>query len=406
MKPAKVCLIAKYFYPHDTRLAQQVDTLERYGVPCDLICGNNGTQEVVEKIGSVTIYRVFKLRAEKQSFFIYLLLTFTFLRKTILKLIALSIRNDYRVIVVHTLPEFLVFTTLINKLFGSTIILDGRDITVDLLASRWRRKGIAVVRMVAIFVEKLVTGMCDEIITASSGFKRSLVSRGVPEEKIKVMVNTADETIFRFDSGRTFTKIAEQARLIYHGTVSERFGLLVAVKAMKTICKEIPGSVLHIFGFFDPAYRKKIEEYIYGAKLEESVKLCKPLPLEEIQKQILTMDLGVVPYLSDTFMNLALSTKTFEYIAAGLPVTASRLKSSEELFDDSCIQYAESGNSDDLAEKIIRMCLDPEAREGKRNQAFAVFNKYYTSAAQSEMYVNMLAPYLGIESAALVHATR
>ena len=406
MKPAKVCLIAKYLYPFDTRLGQQVNTLKNCGIPCDVICGNNGLQENIEQIGSVTIHRIFKKPATKQSFLVYLFATSMFFASAFQKLISLSLRNDYKVIVVHTLPEFLVFITFLNKLFGSVIVLDGRDITVDLLTSRWHGKKIVFLKMIAVFLEKAITGYCDEIFTASSGFKRSLVSRGVPEKKIKVMVNTADETIFHFDRDREFKPVTEQARLIYHGTVSERFGLLVAVKAMKNICKQIPGSTLHIFGFFDPGYRKKIEDYIKQSKLNENVHLYDPMNLEEIYKQILTMDLGVVPYLSDNFMNLALSTKTFEYIAAGLPVAASRLKSSEELFDDSCIQYSESGNPEDLAEKITSLCLSPELRQAKRDRAYAMFDKYFTSASQNEMYVNLLASCMGIEDLALINATR
>lgn len=404
MRPVKVCIIAKYVYPLDTRLKQQVDALEDYNIACDIICGSKGNQPAVEHIEKVSIYRVFNKPENKQSFFLYLFETFKFIMNAFLKLISLSFSNDYKIIVVHTLPEFLVFTTLINKLFGSVIILDGRDITVDLLSSRWRGKGIAIVKMFASMLERVIMGFCNEIITASNGFKRSLVSRGIVENKIMVMVNTADERIFKFDTDRKFKAITENAQLIYHGTVSERFGLLVAVKSMKTICQKIPGSVLHIFGFFDPLYRKKIEEYTLEEKLVENIKLHDPLSLPAIYKHVLAMDMGVVPYLSDNFMNLALSTKTFEYIAAGLPVTASRLKSSEELFDDTCIHYAQPGNSDDLAEKVIEMCLSPELREDKRNKAYEVFNSNYTSITQNAMYVKMLAPYLGIEELVTVNA--
>lgn len=396
MRPVKVCIIAKYTYPQDTRLKQQVAALEKYAIPCDIICGRKENQSAEEHGDVISIYRVFKKPESKQSFVVYLFETFKFLAKAFFKLLSLSFSNNYKVIVVHTLPEFLVFTTIVHKLFGSSIILDGRDITVDLLSSRWRgKKGIAIVKMFATMLERIIMSLCNEIITASSGFKRSLVSRGIDENKITVMVNTADEGIFKFDSDRKFNAITKKAQLIYHGTVSERFGLLMAVKAMKIICQKIPDSVLHIFGFFDPQYRKKIEEYVSEEKLEENVKLHNPLNLPEIYEHVLTMDLGVVPYLSDNFMNLALSTKTFEYIAAGLPVTASRLKPSEELFNDSCIQYAQPGNVNDLAQKVIDMCLEPEMREAKRNQAYDVFVKNFTSVAQNSIYIKMISSYLG-----------
>lgn len=396
MKPVKVCIIAKYLYPYDTRLSQQIDALEQYNIACDVICGTNGKQLSVERQKNMTVYRVFKKPETKQSFVIYLFETFKFLMSAFLKLLSLSMKNKYKVIVVHTLPEFLVFTTLINKLFGSAIILDGRDITVDLLSSRWRGKGIAFVKMFATVLERVIMGFCDEIITASNGFKRSLVRRGVECNKITVMENTADEKIFKFDTNREFSVLNENAQFIYHGTVSERFGLLVAVKAMDRVCKKIPGSVLHIFGFYDQMYKKKIIDYINEKKLQENVLLHDPLGLADIYKKVLNMDMGIVPYFSDNFMNIALSTKTFEYIAAGLPVTASRLKSSEELFDDSCIEYAISGDPEDFAEKIINMCQNPQLRETKRNNAHDIFVRKFTSVAQNELYFKMIAPYLGI----------
>jgi glycosyltransferase involved in cell wall biosynthesis len=395
MRPVKICIIAKYLYPYDTRLNQQVDALEDYNIACDIICGSNGKQDAEEHIKNVSIYRVSKKPANKQSFLVYLFDTFKFLLNTFLKLITLSFANNYKVIVVHTLPEFIVFTTLFNKLFGSVIILDGRDITVDLLASRWRGNRIFFVKLLATMLERVIMGFCDEIITASNGFKRSLVSRGVEDSKITVIVNTADEKIFKYDTNRKFITITEKAQLIYHGTVSERFGLLVAVKAMKSICQKIPGSVLHIFGFFDPAYRNRIEQFISEADLAKNVLLYAPLSLPEIYRHMMTMDMGVVPYLSDDFMNKALSTKTFEYIAAGLPVTASRLKSAEELFNDTCIEYAEPGNYEDLAQKIINMCLNPQLREAKRNKAHEVFTRNFTSSAQNQIFVKMITPYLG-----------
>lgn len=172
----------------------------------------------------------------------------------------------------------------------------------------------------------------------------------------------------------------------------------MAIKSMSCVINKIPDSTLHIFGSFEPVYLRKIEECIKIEKLDNSVKLFNRIPLEDIYKEILTMDLGVVPYLCDNFMNLALSTKTFEYIAAGLPVIASRLQSTEELFDDSCIQYFEPGDINDLAEKIIYLCNNPYVREKKRELAFKLFNQKYTSVSQNRILINIISNYLEIMS--------
>lgn len=374
------------------------------GIPCDIICGTNGKQKPVEEVQLATVHRVFKKPDNQVSFFVYLLSTFKFFLTALTKLISLSRRNDYKVIVVHTLPEFLAFVTLFNKLTGSRVILDGRDITVDLLSSRWKGKNVFLLKAIAQSVEKCITMFCDEVITASNGFRRSLISRNVSPKKISVLVNTADEKIFRYMSHRTFTPITENAKFIYHGTVSDRFGVLIAVKAMNLICKEIPNSSLHIYGFYDPGYRKKIEQYISDVKLEKNVHLNEVVPLEQIYSQILSMDLGIVPYLSDNFMNIALSTKMFEYIASGLPVVASRLNSGRELFDDSCVHYSDPGCAEDLAAKVLEMCKNPELRSEKREQGYKIFSSNFTSELQSKSYIKMISSHLGIEDLVLINA--
>lgn len=397
MKSTKVCIIAKYLYPFDTRLCQQVETLEEQGIPCDVICCYTKGQLKTEHRQYTTIHRVAEKSITQGSFLSYLGATFKFISATFFKLFSLSFVNAYKTIVIHTLPEFLVFVATINKFFGSKIILDGRDLTVDLLDSRWSSKKVFLIKLIAKFLEKTIVKFCDQVITASNGFRRSLIRRGVNGNKVSVLINTADISIFKYNENRTFSSITNDARFIYHGTVSERFGIFIAIKAMEMVRKTIPGSVLNIHGWYDLGYRRKMEQYIKDKHIEEAVIFGEPLPLPEIYKLILTTDIGIVPYLSDNFMNIALSTKSFEYIASGLPVVASRLKSAEELFSDECIQYSEPGDPKSLADNIITMCLDPNMRALKRSNAYTVFTQNYTSIIQNRNYLKIIASSLGIE---------
>jgi glycosyltransferase involved in cell wall biosynthesis len=393
MEKNRVCIISKYAYPNDTRLSQQVKVLKKYNVPCDVICNKESGQNTVEYENDIGIYRVRGIASVKQTFFNYLKDVFLFIIAVVIKLRVLSLKNPYKIIIVHTLPEFIVFATFFHKLSGSVIVLDGRDVTVDLIESRWPGTH-TFLKYISIILEKLVVVFCDEIITASNGFKRSLVTRGAPKEKITVMMNTADETIFNIIENPKNDIINENARLIYHGTVSERFGIITAVEAMCIICNYIPFSEFHIYGWYDPEYRKKIEEKVVKNRISGNVFLHGIVSLQEIYQQILTMDMGIVPYLNDHFMNIALSTKMFEYIASGLPVVASRLRSTEELFDDTCINYFEAGDPKDLAEKVLEVCTNPIMRQSKRLCAYELFKGKFTSEIQHAKYINILNSYM------------
>ena len=68
MKQTKICIIAKYNYPFDTRLVQQVRALMEHGIPCDIICGLNSSQKAFEKLNTINIYRVLQKPQSQVSF--------------------------------------------------------------------------------------------------------------------------------------------------------------------------------------------------------------------------------------------------------------------------------------------------------------------------------------------------
>lgn len=392
MKPATVFIIAKYSFPNDTRLFQQVRALVRDDIPGVVLCLREKGQPLEEQCGSVVIVRLMKKRP-KEGFIEYLRSTGMFGIRAFLSLCSRATRCDCRVVVVHTLPEFLVFIGLLHKIMGAALILDGRDLSYDLLSSRWHGGFIKPVHFVARIVERLCTAVCDHVITASNGFKRSLVERGTPAFKITVLANTADASIFRFDGARRFDRIEKNARLLYHGTVSERFGILIAVEAMAQVVRAVPGSTLRIHGTYDPRYRQLLETRITELGMRDAVLLYEVQPLETIAMIINETDLGVVPYMSDRFMNLALSTKMFEYVASGLPVVASRLASSEELFGEDCLFYTAPGDPRILAEVIVRALRSPVEREQRRIKAHAAFQAFSGDVVAQE-YLYLIKSHL------------
>jgi len=81
---------------------------------------------------------------------------------------------------------------------------------------------------------------------------------------------------------------------------------------------------------------------------------------EELAKVMATSDFGIVPKREGMFSSEAFSTKIFEFMAAGLPVIASRTKIDEYYFDDSMIMFFEPESPEDLARCIIELYQNPE----------------------------------------------
>jgi len=287
----------------------------------------------------------------------------------------LSLKKRYKLIQAHNMPDYLIFIGIIHKIIGVPLILDLHDLTVELFETKWGR-GKRILNSLVKFVEKISCGFANEIITTSTGFKERLVKRGISDNKITLVLNSADHYIFTFNPQREFHKIQKDLRLLYHGTVTKRFGLTTVIEAVAQLQDTIPETTLEIYGKYDDSYREELHEKINSLGINDHIIMGGYLSLEEISLKIKHSHIGIVPYLSDPFMNLALSTKTFEYVAMGLPVIASRLPSLTSIFDDKCINYFEPGNAEELSKSILEFCLNPELRNDYVHRALKAYKDF------------------------------
>lgn len=386
--------IGRASYSTDTRIRQQCFALVENNIKVVLFCSGEYNEEERYITDNFLVVPIAKCKNKKDSFFTYLIKTITFGVESSLRLWKLKKRENVSVVIVHTLPEWLVFFVAWVKLFSCKLVIDVRDVTVELIESRWDTILIKPVKFFAIVVERLSLSLCDKIFTANDGFKRELIKRNGDKKEITVLLNTAETSVFKPDPNREFADISDNLRLIYHGTVAPRFGVLYLIEAIPIICKVFPGTEIVIYGYYDPNYKKIIEKKITSYKIASNVKLNSTVPLEEINEIIKRVHIGVVPYRNDYFMNLALSTKLFEYVAAGLPVVATRLRSTEELFDDSCIHYAKPEDPGDLANKIIELASNSLLRKQKSEAAFKKFTDEYSDVIMNKRFIENIKNFI------------
>ncbi|MQY78711.1 MAG: glycosyltransferase, partial [Bacteroidetes bacterium] len=308
-----VAMIVLSFYPADPRVRREAETLERQGISVDVICMRGPDEKKVEEIGRIKVYRVIK-GSNKENMVKYLLLSTKFMIISFAVLCYLSFKKRYKLIQAHNMPDYLIFTGIIHKIIGVPLILDLHDLTVELFETKWGRHK-RILNSLVKFAEKISCGFANEIITTSTGFKERLIERGITANKITLVLNSADHYIFKFNPQREFHKIQKDLRLLYHGTVTKRFGLTTVIEAVAQLQDTIPETTLEIYGKYDDSYREELYEKINSLGINDHIILGGYLSLEEISLKIEHSHIGIVPYLSDPFMNLALSTKTFEYVA-------------------------------------------------------------------------------------------
>jgi len=384
----RVAMVVLSHYPHDPRVRREAEALERHGFAVDVFCIRGEKEEPVEQRGNVTAYRITRLR-EKESILPYLWFSLIFLVQSFWALQRHSARTPYQLIQFHNMPDYLVWAGLWQKIRGVPILLDLHDLMVELYASKWGKRSSALLLPLVRLVEKLSQRLANRLITTSVGFQNCLLQRGVPKEKITLVLNSADHHIFQ-RTPREFQQFDRKVRLLYHGTVAHRFGIHVAIQAFALIHKQLPESTFHIYGLrFPTEYTRELERIVEEHGLKGHVFLEYYVPLGTIAQVIANSDMGIVPYLSDSFMDIALSTKSFEYVAMGAPVVASRLPSITAIFDDESVTYFEAGNPSDLANQVLTLCANPERQKSQAENALRTYADIAWPTME-ERYVNLV----------------
>jgi glycosyltransferase involved in cell wall biosynthesis len=363
------CMVVHAYYPiAETRVQREAEVLLEAGYAVDVICLRDQDEPSRERYRGVEIHRL-PVRLSKNSLAGQLLSYLHFLLLATVRLTKLHRRHRCTTVQVHNLPDFLVFCAIVPKLQRVPIVLDLHDLMPEFFAGRFgpdRRRWLA--RLVR-WQERLACRFADHVITVSDHWRRTLIQRGgVPEDKCSVVMNVADERIFvarpKPMSG------SPRWHLIYHGTVTDRYGLDLALRAVGLLKEEIPEIQLTILGRGD--HVPSLVELSRELNLEGHVELRDEfIVADELPEILAGADLGVVPYRDDIFTDGLLPTKLMEYAVMGIPCVAARTTAIEAYFKDTMVEFFTPGDADDLARCIRELRQDPErlarlAQNGER----------------------------------------
>jgi glycosyltransferase involved in cell wall biosynthesis len=146
---------------------------------------------------------------------------------------------------------------------------------------------------------------------------------------------------------------------MYHGSLVERNGLELAIKAFARVRSTIPNAEMRIYGSRNP-FLDRMMQMVKAQGMEGSVHYLGPKPLEKIVEAIEESDVGVIPNLRNIFTELNTPTRIFEYLALGKPVITPNAPGITDYFDEESLVFFELGDDADLARKIEFVFNRPE----------------------------------------------
>lgn len=383
------CMVVHHIYPlAEPRVEREAQAVLHHGYEVDVICLQERGEPAVDVAEGVNVYRLPVRRVKGRGAAAQMVEYLAFFVLAFFKLTQLHVRRHYGVVQLHNLPDFLVFAALWPKLTGARVILDIHDVMPEFYAVRFKRSMNSLLVRPVLWEEKLSCRFADHVITVTDRWRQALIRRGVPAEKVSVVMNLADERIFNPQAtAESRPRDRNTFKMIYHGSITKRYGLDLAVQAVDQVRRQIPGIHLTIVGRGE--YRPALMQRVEDLNLQDHVQFLDTLPIAALPQLICQADIGITPYRRDIFTDGCLPTKLMEYMALGMTAIAARTPVITDYFDDTLVEFFTPEDVGDLVEHIHALHNNP-MRLNELAANTARFNQQYNWASQAARYTELV----------------
>ncbi len=213
---------------------------------------------------------------------------------------------------------------MVKKFNKKPIVYNLQDIFPDSLVGTGLAKKGGLLWKIGRVIENFTYRNADKIVVISEDFKRNIMEKGVPEEKIEVIYNWVDEQAV-VDIPREKNILFERYRLdknAFYVTYCGNIGLTQNMDMLLEIAEELKEKKdLKFVLVGEGAYLKQVER-IKAEKSLENVILLPFQPYEEISHVFSLGDVGIVISKPGVGEN-SVPSKTWSIMSASRPVLAS-----------------------------------------------------------------------------------
>lgn len=353
----RICIVRHFYYPLDPRVRREVEALKEQGHEVDIICLRGASEALREEINGVRVYRL-PLFRYRGSFLRYLLAYSAFFLLASALLLLLHLRRRYRVIQVNTMPDFIVFVTLLPRLMGARVLLDMHEAMPELYRTMYKVDDHWLIRALE-RVEQISIRYADHVTTVTEPMKQTFIRRGADPAKITVVPNAPDRRLLNPDLYPPCLE-KDAFTLISHGTLLERYGLDTLLKAVALLKDEIPQLRVEILG--DGPYLGALVELAEALGVREKVEFAGYVPFEEMLRRIAEADIGVVASKRCPWSDISQTNKMLDYIAMRKPIVISRTQGVAPYYHNPAFAFFEPDDEKDLARVILDLYRHPEKR--------------------------------------------
>ncbi len=393
----RVCMVTYEYYPKDQRVRREAGILVQNGARVDVISLKGHSEKIIDRANSINIFRVpmKKKKSEGGGFLMYFFGYLSFIILSTTTLLWLFLIKRYKIIHVHSMPDFLVFCALVPKLLGAKIILDLHELTPEVYATKFKTSLESSNAGISKVIERSSAIFADTVITTND-FRTSIIKKRTQKESVLTYMNLPMLSIFKKIDMSKFVDehdLVNSFIVLYIGELDPEREIDVALKAIKYVEDRIPNVKLLICGTGQEDYINFVNRTIMELKLDEKVLNIGLVPLEDILNYVELADVAISPYKPNPNADAAFSTKVFEYLLVPKPVILSDLKLMSKELRDMVIFY-DNGDPNSLGTRILEVHDNEEQyKEMAINAKRIMFERFDPKGNDEklvEIYKNLL----------------
>lgn len=353
--PRRVAIVVHAIVPGDPRVRRQSDALLDAGHEVDILALRQPGEPSEETDGARRIVRL----PVNRTFVGFAGHMAEYLAFTAIAAWALAREHRsrrYDLVQVATVPDFLDFAALPEKLGGVPLLLDLHEDMPEFFRDRFAHPLLRPLLPLVNVATRASAAIADELITVHEPLRQLSIARGVAPDRISVVMNSADGRLFDPSRHARRAFMADgRLRLVHHSNLQRIYGLDVAIEGLAGLRGDVDWR-LDVYG--DGPYRPEVEAAIARTGTAQRVTLHGRVPMDDLPGLIADADIGLVPSLPEPYLEYSLSTKLLEYAAMGVPTIATDLATFRHHFTDAALRYVPGGEPEALARAVEALVDD------------------------------------------------
>lgn len=369
-RPRRICIVRQQnFYELPVRREAEAFRDAGFDVHVLLMAGDEKSGS--DSVDGVTIHRV-PGRRERGGLFRYLWDYGTFLAAVAVILTWLHIKHRFGVIQVNTMPDSLVFATLVPRLMGAKVTVFMKEPVPELYETIYETDRLFRFLRAQ---EQWAIRYAHAAFTVTGELRSRYVERGADASKITVVLNGPDGRHLLDYRDPACLPDKEHFTIVCNGTIEDRYGHDVLLWATRTAVDTNPRIRVRITG--SGTAQPRVERMIEELGLSDHVAVLGWIPVEDLVCELQRADAGVIPMKASPYSNLIHTNKMYDYTLFGKPVIASRLRSVDQYFDDGSICFFTPDDPASLAEAMLRLAADSLLCENLATKAMGLLENEY-----------------------------